>query len=124
MQLVILAQADGPLIDDALMIMVIGMAVVFCSLAILMGAIMAINWLWAAKPAPVVITPAPPPSTENIPETIESLDPALVALLAAAATAVIRRPVRIRGVRFVDRPDQAWAQMGRQGVMRSHRPRS
>lgn len=100
MTLLVLAQAspeNASLIAEALTLMVVGMGVVFVSLAILMGVISYINRLGQAE------TPAQP---ETLPRAVGGsmgeLDPQLVAVLAAAATVALNRPVQVTGVRRTD----------------------
>jgi Na+-transporting methylmalonyl-CoA/oxaloacetate decarboxylase gamma subunit len=71
-----------------------------------------------AKSAPMVMTSS---ATGGSP----IVDNELVAVLTAAATAVLKKPIRVRRVRFVSRQpagSAGWVSQGRSGIMGSHRP--
>jgi len=110
--------AEEASIGDGLALMVVGMFVVFLSLTILLGVIVTISRLTAEKPAPkAAAQPAP------VIEGGEVDDPALIAVIAAAATAAMNKPIRIQRVSFLGQAQgQAWSQQGRRSIMTSHRP--
>jgi sodium pump decarboxylase gamma subunit len=120
-----LAQAD---FNQGLIIMVVGMLVVFSALAVLMGLIELINSLTAEKKSAAIAAPASKPDTTDDIDTMAPVqgtahDPHMIAILTAAATAALRRPVAVKSARLVSTPpDSAWARQGRRSIMGSHRP--
>lgn len=138
------ALAQSGDLSQGAIIMAVGMLVVFVALGVLMGVIALLNKLTeqtpaetpaASKPtaraAPAPATaPAPPQPAEATadlpaaatPQTA-GFDPHLIAVLTAAATAALQRPVAVRGVRFAsNQPQNVWARQGRRAIMSSHRP--
>lgn len=120
-----LAQAD---LNQGLIIMVVGMLVVFAALAVLMGLIELINGLTSEKKPGAIASPAAKPETTDdiatmAPAPTTGHDPHMIAILTAAATAALRRPVAVKSARLVStQPDSAWARQGRRSIMGSHRP--
>lgn len=117
-------------VQQALLLMAVGMAVVFGALVVLLAVILLVNFLGREAPAvepeskaPAEPQKAPQTGTGGTPGAAGE-DQQFIAVLAAAATAAIGQRVRIRRVRFVGRPSTAWAQLGRHGIMTSHRPQS
>lgn len=47
-------------------------------------------------------------------------DEELIAVISAAATAALKRPVKIRTIHFLDSKNDSWASSGRIQVMASH----
>ena len=126
-----LAASQSELIEDALVLMLVGMGVVFMGLVVLMFVSNAIRAMCAEKkaPAPAAATQATgPTSTGHSPvsATDNSFDPQLIAVLTAAATAALRRPVRVLSARnylVKQDPGHIWSQSGRRSIMTSHRPK-
>ena len=83
----------------------------------------------AASPKPVPTPPAvPEPTPEPAPmpqsqvQSTAELPDELIAVIAAAATAALRRPVRVRYVRALGEPGiSPWVLGGRINVMNSHK---
>ncbi len=132
----LLAATDAAAITDGLMLLVVGVSVVFAALVLILVTIkmlgrvdMAIE-LSGRKPAGAKhasggedAPPAASPSQPGPAGTSTSPGPELIAVLAAAATAALRRPVRVTRVRFVSAtPATGWVVAGRGGIMTSHRP--
>jgi sodium pump decarboxylase gamma subunit len=131
MALLLLAQAEltqSQRLNEALILMLVGMGVVFLALILLWAVIAIIDRLSdrsaAQAQAEGEAEPAPAPAPAAAPEPTpgEAVDPELLAVLTAAATAVLHRHVRISRVHFVRRHDEAWAREGRRDVMTSHHP--
>ena len=132
----LLATTDAAAITDGLMLLVVGVSVVFAALVLilvtikLLGRVDTAIELSGRKPAGAKYAPggedAPPvasPSQPGPAGTSGSPGPELIAVLAAAATAALRRPVRVTRVRFVSAaPAPGWVVAGRGGIMTSHRP--
>jgi sodium pump decarboxylase gamma subunit len=103
---------------ESLLLLIVGMGGVFSALLLLAGMI----WLFRAadeqlnrrrirKYAKTVET-AP---------GVEEINDEIVAVLSAAAVAALRKPIRIRRVRFLTAGGEgAWAVTGRLNVMASH----
>ena len=126
-----LAQAD---LTQGAILMVVGMVVVFVALVVLMGLIEVIHRFTREKQSAAIPAPAAPAAPAGKPETTHDIatmapasgtghDPHMIAVLTAAATAALRRPVAVRSARLVSpQPDSAWARQGRRSIMVSHRP--
>lgn len=120
-----LAQAD---LTQGAIIMAVGMVVVFTGLAVLMGLIALMNALTSDRKRAAVAAPVAKPQTTHdlatmAPAQTTGHDPHMIAILTAAATAAIRRPVAVRSARLVSTPpNSAWARQGRRSIMGSHRP--
>ena len=122
-----LAQAGD--LTQGLILMVVGMFVVFAALTVLMILIAGVNELaketprLAPPPSPRPASRTPAPGSAPAPPT-PATDPRLVAILTAAATATLKRPVAVRAVRYAGRSrDSTWARQGRRTIMSSHQPR-
>jgi len=102
-----------------LTLMVVGMLIVFVALVLLMAVIRLIDMATAGS-APATEPAAAPKPVAPVEE--EGVNEELLVVLAAAATAALRRSVRVRRVRLVKRSDGSWVAGGRQGIMTSHRP--
>ncbi len=118
---------------DATTMTVVGMGIVFLSL-ILMGEIFALlkRFMMTNEPKPEPVTPpkianpvAPEPSGVVDASGSSDVDPRLLAILTAAAFAVVRRPVAIRRITFINRNTiSGWTEAGRTDIHSSHSPRS
>jgi len=91
--LFILAVLDAKL-ADALTLMVVGMAVVFGSLVILLGVVTLLTYLAGPDKTPPKTFKKPADNTQ------------LVAVLAAAATAALGKPVRVTDVQPASTPEK------------------
>jgi Na+-transporting methylmalonyl-CoA/oxaloacetate decarboxylase gamma subunit len=101
---------------NAFALMIVGMLVVFTSLSVIGLLIALINRLLDSSEAAKPVVEAAPASAKT--------DTELVAMLTAAATAALRRPVRVHRVRMLGLTSrQHWVAEGRAGVMTSHRVR-
>lgn len=119
------------MLESGLVLMVVGMAVVFVGLILLMTAILLVKRLLAAMEAKPAAGAAQAEVNESVvmPQTATggtpTIDNELIAVLTAAATAVLMKPARVRRVRFVSPHSAAphsWVSQGRTGIMTSHRP--
>lgn len=124
------AEAAG-YIAEGVVLMIVGMAVVFCALLLLMAVIAGIK---RTDAAPATASTAPKPAAPSTPapsrtateEMAAGISPQTIAVLAAAATAALRQRVRIQRVNVLSRGGRtggAWTQSGRRTIMTSHRPR-
>jgi len=97
-------------IQEGLIISVVGVGVVFVALTVVAFVVGIIGRLAQDKP------PIPASKAAPLPDVAYTgIDKHVVVLLAAAATAAVKRPVRIRRVRFVShqRIPTEWAAAGR-----------
>ena len=127
MSIEMLAQTTGTDLSEnllnAVMLTLVGMLVVFVSLMLLLAAITLLNRLGAEKPqSQPEAEPAPAPEAAAAETATQVTDPHLIAVLTAAATAALRRRVRVRRAHFVQTGNHTWAQLGRHEIMSSHRP--
>ena len=133
MAMMLLGQVETATVNDRLFqsldLMLVGMAVVVAALVALWVAIALVNRLAARQTqaaAPVERESAPGPAPAPAPVATEpaepETDPHLIAVLTAAATCALHRPVRVSRVHFVGREDQTWAREGRRDVMSRHHP--
>ncbi|MBP1655207.1 MAG: hypothetical protein H6Q28_1763 [Bacteroidetes bacterium] len=106
------------LLLEATLILVVGMVVVFLSLLLFAGVIVALRAsderfnLFRIRRYTARV--------EATPER-EDVNDELVAVITAAAAAAIRKPVRIRRMRFLESaPAGAWTSTGRLNIMASH----
>ena len=114
---------------DGVTLLVVGMGVVFLALLLLMVMISGIAKAQAAlRPGydpddfPLLITRKPQTPLSGAGDE-QTITPELVAVLAAAATAALGRPVRVvRVERYRRDHDEAWKQQGRHVLMTGHRP--
>ncbi len=106
--------------------MMVGMAVVFAALSLLLGAIVLLKHI--LERAPVVAENAKPEAAEAEEKPDEQpFDNHLIAILTAAATAVLRARVRVYRIGFSGeeyKSDHAWVQQGRSELHMSHRRKS
>ncbi|MEM1331582.1 MAG: OadG family protein [Planctomycetota bacterium] len=111
------ALGDAPAMGTGVALMIVGMSVVFSSLVVIglvIGLISMLAQPNAVDEAPV--QPAGRPSPED------AVSPELVAVITAAATAAVRRPVRVRRVVMLGRSDgDPWVSAGRAVLIGSHR---
>jgi len=101
----------SPELQEGLSLFVVGVGAVFAALIITGVMVSLIGWLARDKP-PVPAAAASKP----LPDVAYSgVDKHVLVLLAAAATVAVKRPVRIRRVRFVShrRVSTGWAAAGR-----------
>jgi Na+-transporting methylmalonyl-CoA/oxaloacetate decarboxylase gamma subunit len=103
---------------DSLLLLIVGMGGVFAALILMAGMIWTMrssdDWLNALRIRRYAKKVEEKPPEDEITDEI-------VAVLAAATTAALRRQVRIRKVRFLGtQPAGTWAVTGRLNVMASH----
>jgi Na+-transporting methylmalonyl-CoA/oxaloacetate decarboxylase gamma subunit len=118
---------------DATTMTVVGMGIVFLSLA-LMGEIFVLlkrlmtrdGFKTEPVAAPKVVSPvAPEPSGVVDASGSSDVDPKLLAILTAAAFAVVRKPLAVRRITFINRNTiSGWTEAGRTDIHSSHAPRS
>ena len=113
-------------ITGGLVLMVVGMGVVFSALILILWAIKGMNSA-LSKPAPAPApAPAAAPAAAPAPAkpASDEEDPEILAVIAAAVAAVVRKPHRIRRVdSLTNAPTGSnWARHGRRAIMTSHRP--
>lgn len=109
---------EGDPLNFGLVLSVVAMAVVLATLAVLAAVIGAITRL--DRRSQTQPSTAPPPVA--VPSASDIAAPELLAVLAAAATAVIGRPIRVRRVVMLGQTKSAWVAGGRSTIMGSHRP--
>jgi Na+-transporting methylmalonyl-CoA/oxaloacetate decarboxylase gamma subunit len=100
------------LLQEALRLSAVGVGTVFTALIVTGLVVTLIGRLFKDK------KPAPASESKLLPdEALGGLDKHVIALLAAAATVAVKRPVRIRRVTFVSHKHvpALWAAVGRVG---------
>ncbi len=106
---------------DGVVLMIVGMGVVFASLCVLLlliSALRRVSERTAAEAQPDGDAPL-----ANV-DVDEGVTPELVAVLTAAATAAVDRPLRIRKVRIASTaPGAAWLSGGRAALMATRKPK-
>lgn len=112
--------------SDGFILMMVGMAVVFSALSLLLGTIMLLKRILERSPA--IAEKAKPKDAEVEKNPAEQpFDNHLIAILTAAATAALRARVRVYRIGFSGeeyRSDHAWVQQGRSELHMSHRRKS
>ena len=105
-------------VERGLSLMIVGMSVVFVSLVAIGLVIAGVSRLFASRRA------AAPSAEASRPKApAEEIDPRTIAILAAAATAVVNKPVRIhRVVMLGHQSNEPWVTGGRATLLGSHRP--
>ena len=98
------------LVSEAVQLLVVGVCTVFVALIVTGLVVMLLGRLLRDKP------PVPAAAAKPLPEeSLSGVDKHVLVLLAAAATVAVKRPVRIRRVRFVTHKHipSGWAATGR-----------
>jgi len=103
---------------ETLLLLVVGMAVTLTALSFLAGMIWAMKWADEKLNARKIRTYAQKVETHQVDDEVND---EVVAVIAAAATAAIRKRVTIKRITFLSPgPGQAWAVTGRLNIMASH----
>jgi Na+-transporting methylmalonyl-CoA/oxaloacetate decarboxylase gamma subunit len=118
--------------------MVVGMLVVLAALLVVYAAIRLLHRILEERPprdaatankapmSPATRSPAgdakTAPDPPEIDHAAEPLPPRLIAVIAAAATAKLGRPVRVKRAIQLTEDHRAWIAGGRAEIMHSHRP--
>lgn len=108
---------------EGLQLMVVGMSIVFASLVVIGLMIKAATWLIrdaeVAEAEPPDASAPMPVATTQASGVEPGLSPQLLAVLAAAATAAVKRPVRVHRVRpLTNQDNQTWVYAARAGTHR------
>jgi sodium pump decarboxylase gamma subunit len=103
---------------ESVILLVVGMGGVFAALLLLAGMI----WLFKAADDRLNHRRIRKYSeTVESAQGVEDVNDEVVAVLSAAAAAVLKKPVRVRRIRFLTTgPAATWAVTGRLNVMASH----
>lgn len=112
--------------SDGFILMMVGMAVVFVALSLLMGAIVLLKRILERPPSIVENAKSNDPAAGEKPDE-QPFDNHLIAILTAAATAVLGARVRVYRIGFSGEEysaDHAWVQQGRSELHMSHRRKS
>lgn len=105
--------------EEALILSVVGITVVFAVLAAIGVLIAALDRLLTPKPSTEPAAAAVP--AEDAAPARGTVEPQTLAVLTAAAYAAVGRPVRVRRVTFINEDTvSAWKDVGRVGVHASH----
>lgn len=108
----------GPSIGEAVLLLVVGMSSVFLALALLGAMIRGMKWADEAINAHRIRSYAQKVEAQRVDE---ELNDEIVAVLTAAASAMMKKPVTVRTIRFLSGgPVPAWAVTGRLNIMASH----
>jgi sodium pump decarboxylase gamma subunit len=103
---------------ESLLLLVVGMAVTLTALSSLAGMIWAMKWADEKLNAHKIRTYAQKVETHQVDDEVND---EVVAVIAAAATAAMRKRVTIKRITFLSpAPGQAWAVTGRLNIMASH----
>ena len=128
----------GVSLATGLTLMLVGMAVVVAALLVLYAAIRLLDRILAERvPVASSAASAPPENTNSLshqeatPKAPTRADksadnsgripPHIVAVIAAAATAAMGRPVRVKRVIHLTEDHRSWISGGRAEIMQSHR---
>ena len=98
------------IVSEALQLLVVGVGTVFVALIVTGLVVTALGRLMRDKP------PVPAAAATPLPDqALGGVDKHVLVLLAAAATVAVKRPIRIRRVRFVTHKQipSSWAATGR-----------
>jgi sodium pump decarboxylase gamma subunit len=105
-------------ITEALLLLVVGLAVVFSALLLLAGMIWVLEWADRTINSLRIRKYAKKVETHKVDD---ALNDEIVAVIAAAVATTVGRAVKIRKVRFLSgTPAAAWAVTGRLNIMASH----
>jgi sodium pump decarboxylase gamma subunit len=103
---------------ESLLLLTAGMAVTLTALSFLAGMIWAMKWGDEKLNARKIRTYAQKVETRQLDDEVND---EVVAVIAAAATAAIKKRVTIKRITFLSPgPGQAWAVTGRLNIMASH----
>jgi len=103
---------------ESLLLLVVGMAVTLTALSFLAGMIWVMKWADEKLNARKIRTYAQKVETRQVDD---EMNDEIVAVIAAAASAAIRKRVTIKRITFLSPgPGQAWAVTGRLNIMASH----
>jgi len=103
---------------ESVLLLVVGLTVVFLALILLAGMIRLLEWTDRRVNSLRIKKYAEKVETHKVDEEIND---EIVAVLSAAVSTTLRRPVRIRKIRFLTgEPAEAWAVTGRLNIMASH----
>lgn len=101
---------------DAVTVTIVGMGIVFVSLFVMGEIFKLLGRLLIREAAP---EPAPQPVPRAVPA--DAVDPNLVVVLAAAATAAVGKRVVVRRITFINHNTvSGWSEAGRLGIQTSH----
>lgn len=115
----------GEALGIALQLTIVGMAVVFLALTLLVLLLTLFKRLDARLSRPKeVINQMDLDKVPTMPVSTEELAPELVAAISAAAAIATTRKIRITRIRYRgERPEPAWSRQGRTAIMGSHQVR-
>lgn len=101
---------------DAVTVTIVGMGIVFVSLFVMGEIFKLLGHLLIREEAPA---PVPQPAPKSVPA--DGVDPNLVVVLAAAATAAVGKRVVVRRITFINHNTiSGWSEAGRIGIHTSH----
>lgn len=112
--------------NDGLILMVVGMAVVFVGLSLIAIVVVLLGRFFEEPAPPPSSGTKQGPSEKAAAEQEPRIDTQLVAILTAAASAALGVRVRVYRVGFVTdeaSADHSWIQQARSELHTSHRPR-
>ncbi len=112
----LLALAEYPSFAESIAYQATGLVVVFLALGSIWAAMELIGRFFRSRPAPAPAAPAPAPLPTG------AIDPATVALIAAAVHVTVGGPHRIHAITAADHPVD-WAREGRRSHFASHQIR-
>ena len=105
-------------IIEVILLLIVGMAVVFTALLLLAGMIRLLIWGDSRINAMRIRKYADKVETHQVDDEVND---EIVAVITAAVTTSIRKPVVVRKIRFLESgAEPAWAVTGRLNIMASH----
>jgi sodium pump decarboxylase gamma subunit len=105
-------------VTEAVLLLVVGMAVVFSALLLLAGMIRLLEWADRRINAVRIRTYATKVETHQVDDDVND---EIVAVITAAIATTLRKPVVVRKIRFLSSGSEpAWAVTGRLNIMASH----
>jgi Na+-transporting methylmalonyl-CoA/oxaloacetate decarboxylase gamma subunit len=105
-------------LTESILVLVVGMCGVFASLLLLAGMIGLFRWADEFLNRRKIRSYSQKVETQKV---SADFNDEIIAVIAAAAEATLKRPVVVRKMRFIeDAGDGAWSASGRSNIMSSH----
>ncbi len=106
-------------INEAIVVMIVGLGGVFTSLVFFYLLMLALNGIESRINKSRASRKLSPKPAANSEEQI-NISPEIVAVISAAAYETFRKPVVVKKVKYLKQTDSKWSETGRMIVMGSH----